>query len=101
MPPARKVVVSSCWLGLLVACGGAQPNGKPLDAPPTPRSVTRANPGGDAADPERAALERLMREPWGYRKDRWSTLRIPLADWKHWRRVKIFGHPTRATFRYG
>ena len=31
----------------------------PSFVPPTPASVSPKNPGGDAADPERAALERL------------------------------------------
>lgn len=69
--------------------------------PPTPASVSAKNPGGDAADPERAALERLAAEPWGYRKDRWDTLHVHLVDWKNWKRVRLFGHPTRVTHRYG
>lgn len=69
--------------------------------PPTPASITAKNPGGDASDPERAALERLASEPWGYRKDRWDTLHVHVIDWKNWKRVRLFGHPTRATHRYG
>jgi hypothetical protein len=86
---------------LLTGCGGSQPTTRAPDTPPTPISVTKEHPGGDASNPEKAAIERLLREPWGFRRDRWGTLRIPLADWRHWRRVKIFGQPTRATFRYG
>ncbi|MCC6558075.1 MAG: hypothetical protein IT372_34440 [Polyangiaceae bacterium] len=82
------------------ACGGASPS-QPPGKPPTPRSVTRANPGGDAADPEQAALQRLLDEPWGRRRDRFGTLSVPLADWKKWRRVRIWTQPTRATYRYG
>lgn len=96
----------------MLTCGGlstlgtgcstavAQTQARPF-TPPTPASVTRENPGGDAEDPERAALERLLHEPWGGRRDRWNTVKVPLIDWKNWRRVRIFGHPTRATFRYG
>ncbi|MCK6587637.1 MAG: hypothetical protein L6Q76_08645 [Polyangiaceae bacterium] len=69
--------------------------------PPPPKSDTKANPVDDADDPERATLEKLLNEPWGFRKDRWDTLRVPLADWKNWKRVRIWGHPTRATYRYG
>jgi hypothetical protein len=69
--------------------------------PPTPASVKPENPGGDADDPERAALERLLAEPWGFRRDHWNTLHVPLADWKNWRRVRLWGYPTRAAFRFG
>ncbi len=84
----------------LLGCEGALPK-QPPGVPPTPKSITRANPGGDAADPELAALERLVSEPWGVRKDRWQSLRVPVADWKNWRRVKLTGYPMRASFRYG
>lgn len=74
----------------------------PPDRPPTPASITKDNPGGDAADPVKAALERLLNEPFeAKRRDKWNTLRVPLADWKNWRRIRIWGHPTRATFQYG
>lgn len=90
-------------------CGGAPSAAEQPEAqvqaqpsrPPTPKSVTKANPGGDAADPEKAALERLLNEPWGMGKDRYNTLRIPIVDTRNWRRVRIWGHPTRATYRYG
>lgn len=74
----------------------------PPDRPPTPASVTMKNPGGDAPDPVKAALKRLLEEPIATkRRDRWGTMRVPLADWKNWRRIRIWGHPTRATFQYG
>lgn len=80
----------------------AQAPPPPPARPPTPASVTLDNPGGDAADPVKAALERLLTEPIeAKRRDKWGTLRVPLADWKNWRRIRIWGHPTRATFQYG
>ncbi|WP_233562650.1 hypothetical protein [Sorangium cellulosum] len=85
----------------LTACSSSGPPPRPPGLPPTPASVTRENPGGDAADPERAALERLLKEPWGRRRDRFNTLDVPLVDWQSWRRVRIWSQPTRATFRYG
>jgi hypothetical protein len=92
-------------LTLLFALGAAGCSNKapvrPPGVPPTPVTVTRANPGGDAADPERAALERLAAEPWGEQKDRFRTLRVALPDSPKWRRVRLWGHPTRATYRYG
>ena len=69
--------------------------------PPTPASVTPKNPGGDAEDPTFAALTRLAAEPWGRQNDREKSLHVPLVDWKNWRGIKIFGHPTRAAYRYG
>jgi len=74
---------------------------RPPDAPPTPASISPKQPGGDAADAEAAALLRLAKEDWGTKRDRWKTLRVPLADWKNWRRVRLWGQPTRATYRYG
>jgi len=95
--PALLVVISAAAAG----CSGTPLPSRPPGQPPTPESVTRSNPGGDASDPEWAALDRLLKEPWGARQDRWRTLTVPLADWKKWRRVRIWSHPTRATFRYG
>lgn len=69
--------------------------------PPTPETITRDEPGGDAHDPHLAALLRLGSEPWGFRTDRQSSLRIPMPDDRNWRRVKFFGMPTFAAFRYG
>src|SRR5262245_31209716 len=85
----------------VVGCASKNVPVQPPGKPPTPKSVTVANPGGDAADPELAALQRLASEPWGHRTDRFLTLRVPLVDWRHWQRVKLWGHPTRAAFRYG
>jgi hypothetical protein len=116
---ARSVVTAALLLlplGVAPACGGSPPAPAAAQKPepsaaavssasaspaPSPTSVTKANPGGDAADPEKAALERLANEPWGFRRDKWNTLHVPLVDWKNWRRVRIWGHPTRATYRYG
>lgn len=87
-------------LTLCTACGVTAPK-QPPGAPPTPTSVTRDNPGGDADEPERAALTRLAEQPWGERLDFWKTLRTPLPDAKKWRRVKFWGHPMRVSYRYG
>jgi hypothetical protein len=108
--PAVMALFAALPLAIASGCGGssapapapaqaAAPSAKP--AAPTPTSVSKANPGGDSNDPERAALERLLNEPFGFRRDFWGSLRIPLVDWKNWRRVRIWGHPTRATHRYG
>lgn len=90
--------------GLLALVGCRPAAARAPDAParpPTPASVTRDNPGGDAEDPERAAFERLLAEPWGQRPDWRSTLLVPLADASHWATVLVPGHPTRVNFAYG
>jgi hypothetical protein len=79
----------------------AQVHSQPPGVPPSPKTITVENPGGDSADPEEAALERLSREPWGARRDRTGSLVIPLPDARHWMRVRIWGYPTRTAFRFG
>jgi hypothetical protein len=60
-----------------------------------------ANPGGDAVDPEKAALGRLEREVFGSRRDRTNVLLVRLPDARFWQRVTLWGFPTRTAFRYG
>jgi hypothetical protein len=99
-----RLLAAHLGLMTLVAATGCatQPvNVKPPGLPPTPKSVTAHNPGGDAADPELAALQRLDAQPWGMRRDKFETLRVPMTDWTHWRRVTIFGNPSRVAFQYG
>lgn len=88
-------------LFVATACGKPAAPTQPAGNPPTPKTVTAANPGGDANDPEFAALDRLAKEPWGFQRDFWNTLHIPLADSQKWQRTRITGNPTRASFRYG
>lgn len=94
-----SLAAAGCGSAPAPAASTAAP--KPERTAPTPISVSPKNPGGDADDPKKAALERLANEPWGFRRDHWKTLHIPLIDWKNWRRVRLWGHPTRATYRYG
>jgi len=69
--------------------------------PPTAASVTVKEPGGDAEDPQRAALERLLAEAWGARSDRDEQLLAPMPDWDHWRRTRYWGFQHLVGFRYG
>jgi len=73
----------------------------PQRTQPPPKSVTMANPGGDAADPELAALQLLDRQPLSARRDRYGTLVFPLSEARLWRRVKLWGYPTRVAYRFG
>ena len=67
----------------VVGCASKNIPVQPPGKPPTPKSVTVANPGGDAADPELAALQRLAAEPWGRRTDRFNTLNVPQIGRAH------------------
>src|SRR6185295_11863369 len=93
------------WAALVVLGAGCSqsaqtPPSAPM-RPPTPASVTRREPGGDAPDPQRAALERLMKEPWGARSDKDDQLLAPLPDWEHWKRLRYWGFDNLVGFRYG
>jgi hypothetical protein len=88
----------------LVACANQQPppqQPRKPQRPPTPASVTQKEPGGDAEDPHRAALERLLHEPWGARNDKLDQILAPMPDWENWRRVRYWGFEHLAGFRYG
>jgi hypothetical protein len=63
--------------------------------------VTLAHPGGDAADPHAAALQRLLEQPWGERRDRGEQLGVALPDADNWKRVRYWGVEHFLGFRYG
>jgi hypothetical protein len=89
-------------LGLATATGcGSSPQRQPPGLPPTPASISVAEPGGDAFDPSGAALERLLEARWGRRGDKDNQLRVPLLDWRHWKRVRYWGVEHFLGFRYG
>jgi hypothetical protein len=74
---------------------------QPPGVPPSPKTITREEPGGDAYDPQQAALERLVLQQWGWRNDKKNVFHFPLTDSKNWRRVRYWGVPTFVGFRYG
>jgi hypothetical protein len=84
----------------LVACGSATAR-QPPGTPPSAESVTREQPGGDAAHPHGAALERALGGPWGARNDKDDQLHVPLPDSGHWKRVRFWGVDHFTGFRYG
>jgi hypothetical protein len=86
---------------LLSSCGGAVEPPVTPRATPTPTSVSKESPGGDADDPDKAALMRLLSEPFGAQTDKFGTIRSAFPDFANWRRVRFVGYPTRAGFRYG
>lgn len=68
---------------------------------PTPGSITKEEPGGDAPDPELAALTTLAEGKVSRRWDKPEVLAVHLVDSKLWRRVKASALPSRVMFRYG
>ncbi|MEZ4373315.1 MAG: hypothetical protein R3B07_21005 [Polyangiaceae bacterium] len=86
---------------MLSACGGGGGARQPPGAPPKPASVSVAEPGGDAHNPHRAALERLLEAPWGSRNDKDDQIHAPTPDWENWKRVRFFGVKHFTGFRYG
>ena len=73
----------------------------PAGAPPTPATVTKEEPGGDAASPEVAALMRLAEQAFATSADRQATTFVPLADAQQWRRVRFWMFDPFTGFRYG
>jgi hypothetical protein len=93
--------VAACLLLVVSSgCGSAAPRKAP-GAPPTPQSVTVAEPGGDAHDPHLSAIERMTVAPWGRRGDKDDQLNVPLPDWEYWKRVRYWGVEHFVGFRYG
>jgi hypothetical protein len=93
------------WLLSALALGGcssgATAPAKPPGVPPTPATVTVQQPGGDAADPQAAALQRLLAEPRGQRGDKDQQLNVALPDPDNWKRVRYRGVDNFLGFRYG
>jgi hypothetical protein len=85
---------------LATACA-ANPSRQPPGRPPTPASVSRKEPGGDAHDPHRAALQRLLDKRWRHRADKDRQLRVPVPDRRQWKRVRFRGIDHFVGFRYG
>lgn len=102
MPKSVRFAYLPCFaVSLIASCASNVPQ-KPVEVrPPTPASVTRQQPGGDADDPHRAALERLIHEPWGARSDKDEQLLAPIPDWENWKRVRFWGFDHLVGFRYG
>ncbi len=84
----------------LVGCGGAKPT-QPPGAPPTPTSVTKEEPGGDAHDPHLAALQRQLESHFGWRTDKDNQARFPLPDRRNWTRIRLMLVKHFVAFKYG
>jgi hypothetical protein len=84
---------------LAVACAST-PTQSP-GSPPSPKTVTMEQPGGDAHDPHEAALLRQIHEPWGFQEDKDGQVRIPLVDWKNYERVRYWAIDHFVGFKYG
>jgi hypothetical protein len=73
----------------------------PPGQPPSPQSISVANPGGDAHDPHRAVLSQLLTSAWAGQTDKDSQLVVPLPNAEKWKRVRFFGFQHFVGFRYG
>ncbi len=99
MSPGRVALLGLAGLAVL-GCGSSSQT-QPPGVPPTPTSVSVAEPGGDAHDAHWAALTRQLSEPWGERNDKDDQIHLPLPDWEHWKRVRYWGVKHFVGFRYG
>jgi hypothetical protein len=86
---------------VVVSFGCASTPRQPPGKPPTPASITREDPGGDAHDPEEAALRRQLELPWGWRTDKDRQLIVPLVDHGNYKRVRYWIFDHFVGFRYG
>lgn len=93
--------ITAALTALLVNAACSIAPRQPPGAPPTPSSITRATPGGDADDPEQAALLRQLERPWGSRRDKDNQLVVPLPDHKNYKRVRYWAIDHFVGFKYG
>lgn len=99
--PRVRFLATTLLASLMCACTPPAPSAPEARVPTTTASVSKANPAGDAAEPEDAAATRLLEAASSERPDRWHSLGVQLPDAPNWRRVRFFGHPTRVSHRYG
>jgi hypothetical protein len=97
----KRLILFSVSLVTFGCSSTPSPPRQPPGRPPTPASVTKNEPGGDADDPHRAALERMLAEPWGSRNDKDDQVIAPLPDASKWRRIRYWGFDHLTGFRYG
>jgi hypothetical protein len=98
---SRCVAPLSLLLGCAITACGSGTSRQPPGRPPTPQSISRKEPGGDAHDPHRAALQRLLQQPWRRRLDKDRQVKVPVPDYAHWKRVRFRGIDHFVGFRYG
>jgi len=101
MSVLRLLPFALCLAVCLSGCGSSSATRRPPGKPPTPKTITIAEPGGDAHDPHEAALLRQLSEPWGARNDKDDQVHVPTPDWEHWKRVKYWGFEHFSGWRYG
>jgi hypothetical protein len=92
---------TSFWIPAAFVIGCSIAPRQPPGAPPSLSSISRDTPGGDAYDPERAALLRQLEMPWGERRDRDNQLAVPLPDHRNYKRVRYWAIDHFVGFNYG
>lgn len=91
-------------LCLLLAGATGCASGPPRKAPgvpPSPATITKEEPGGDAFDTHEAALNRQLAADWGWRSDKDYQARFPLPDRTKWTRVRFSFIKHLVGFKYG
>jgi hypothetical protein len=97
--PSLSFPAACALASFSIACASAPT--QPPGAPPSPGSVTKENPGGDANDPEEAALKRQLEMPWGWAMDKDRQLKVPMIDPRRMKRVRYWAIEHFTGFRYG
>jgi hypothetical protein len=95
---------STVLFALIVATSGIGCSSavrQPPGAPPSPKSVTLENPGGDADDPQAAALKRQLEMPWRWAMDKDGQVNVPMVDADNYKRVRYWAIDHFTGFRYG
>lgn len=100
MVPRFHLIEAAALVLLSSACSPQVTRQAPGVAP-TPQTITKDAPGGDAHDPRRAALSRLTGAQWGWRPDKDRQARFPLPDYSKWTRVRFALIEHFTGFRYG
>lgn len=67
---------------------------------PGPNDGQGERPRLPKLEDHRSALERQLAAGWGWRGDRDSQVRVPLVDWRNWKRVRLGNIDHLAAFKY-
>jgi hypothetical protein len=87
---------------LVAACSaGAGGSARSIAASPPPKDDGQPAQGGSGGDEHSAALEQLKIAKMEWRIDKQGSMKLLLPDAEHWTRVKFWGVPSLAGFRYG
>lgn len=85
-----------------MGCSSGAPLARqPVMAASPPKDDGQASKGGRGGEEHAAALEQLKVQPIAPRVDKQGAVRVWLPDAERWTRVRFWGVPSLAGFRYG